>query len=161
LEKSRRLGEIAVIEVFVEVQAGSRDKRLYDEVTLQYRETRRVMLPYPFPYGFVLGTRCEDGGCVDCYVLTSDRLEAGMVVRCQPVGLLEQTEGQEIDHKVLATLPGQTVDLDRKLHAKLRSFIQGVFRAFPDAGVQVGRILPRERAVEYLQQHRSGSTGMK
>ena len=148
-----------MIEVFVEVEAGSRDKRLYDEETLQYKETRRVMLPYPFACGFVLGTRCKDGGCVDCYVLTADQLEAGMVVHCRPVGLLEQTEGQEIDHKVLATLPGQTVDLDQELHMKLRSFIQGVFRAFPDTKVQVGRILPRERAIEYLQQHRSGSTG--
>jgi len=101
-----------MIEVFVDVEAGSRDKKLYDEQTHQYRETRRVMLPYPFPYGFVLGTRCDDGEGVDCYILTSDRLEAGTVVNCRPVGLLEQTEGQEIDHKVLATLPGQSADLE-------------------------------------------------
>jgi len=148
-----------MIEVFVEVEAGSRDKKLYDEQTLQYKETRRVMLPYPFAYGFVLGTRCDDGECVDCYILTADRLEAGTVVDCQPVGLLEQTEEEEIDHKVLATLPGQSADLDQELHEKLRSFIQGVFRAFPDTKVQVGRILPRERALEYLRKHRSKSTG--
>ena len=144
-----------MIEVFVEVQAGSRDKRLYDEETLQYKETRRVMLPYPFPYGFVLGTRCENGEGVDCYILTSDPLEAGTVVGCRPVGLLEQAEDKEIDHKVLATLPGQSADLDQELHARLSSFIRGVFRAFPDTAVQVGRILPRERALEYLREHRS------
>jgi hypothetical protein len=55
-----------MIEVFVEIEAGSRDKRLYDEETLQYKETRRVLQPYPFPYGFVLGTRSEDGEYVDC-----------------------------------------------------------------------------------------------
>jgi inorganic pyrophosphatase len=148
-----------MIEVFVEVEAGSRDKRLYDEGTLQYKETRRVLQPYPFPYGFVLGTRCEDGECVDCYILTSDRLQAGTVVDCRPVGLLEQTEGQEIDHKILATLPGQSADVDRELHERLRSFIQGVFRAFPDTKVQVGRILSRDRALEYLREHQSKSTG--
>ena len=143
-----------MIQVFIEVAAGYRDKQLYDEQTLEYRETRRVLLPYPFPYGFVLGTRCEDGGCVDCYILTADRVEAGTVVDCLPVGLLEQTEGREMDHKILATLPGQSADLDQELHEKLRSFIIGVFRAFPDAQVQVGRILTRERALEYLRQHR-------
>ena len=148
-----------MIEVFVEVEAGSRDKRLYDEQTLLYRKTRRVRLPYPFAYGFVLGTRCDDGGCVDCYILTSDRLEAGTVVSCRPVGLLEQWEEEETDHKVLATLPGQSADLDRELHEKLSGFIRGVFRAFPGTSVHVGRILPEETAMEYLRQHRVGENG--
>jgi hypothetical protein len=124
-----------MIQVFAEVEAGSRDQKLYDEATLQYRETRRVMQPYPFPYGFVLGTRCEDGECVDCYILTSERLKAGTTVSCQPV------------------------NLDRQLHETLRSFIQGVFRALPDVTVHVGRILPKERALEYLRKHTSEQIG--
>jgi len=91
---------------------------------------------------------------VDCYILTSDSLKAGTVVECQPIGLLEQSEDEEIDNKVLAILPGQAADLDQGLLAELKDFIYGVFRAFPDVRVRVGDILPESAATEYIQNHK-------
>ena len=51
---------------------------------LSYMQTRQVRQPYPFPYGFVLVTRCEDGEGVDYCILTADRPEADTVVDCRP-----------------------------------------------------------------------------
>jgi inorganic pyrophosphatase len=144
----------SMVRVLIEVEAGSMEKTLYDEDHLECKGTRRVSLAYPFPYGFIVDTHSGDGEAVDCYILTSDPLKAGTIVDCEPVGLLEQTEDEEIDHKVLAIIPGQTVDLDQGLEEKLRKFVYGGFLAFPNTCVHVGRILSREIALEYVRKHR-------
>jgi inorganic pyrophosphatase len=141
-----------MIEVLIQVAAGSREKHVYNERTLEYLETRRTARPYPYPYGFVIGTSAADGDCVDCYVLTPEPLQAGAIVACEPVGLLEQDEGGEIDHKVLAALPGQDVVLEHKLLQELQDFIAALFAAYPDIHVRVGPLLPREAALRHLQE---------
>ena len=94
------------MRVFIENEAGSRRKNTYDEHTLAHLGSVEVSAAYPFPYGFVLGTRGGDGDAVDCFVLTESPLASGTTVECEPFGLLEQIEDGEIDHKVLAVLPG-------------------------------------------------------
>ena len=59
-----------MIQVLIQVEAGSCDKHFYNERTLEYRETRRITRPYPYPYGFTIGTSAADGDCVDCYLIT-------------------------------------------------------------------------------------------
>src|SRR6266571_9394132 len=98
-----------MIRVCVEVDAGSRDKHVYNEQTLELRGTRRTSRPYPYPYGFIVGTSAADGDGVDCYVITRERIRAGSIVECEPIGLLEQDEDGEVDHKILAAMPGQHV----------------------------------------------------
>jgi len=141
-----------MIQVFIQVEAGSRNKRMYNEKTREYRETRRVSQPYPYPYGFIVGTNAEDGDAVDCYLITKDFLKAGTLVECEPVGLLEQDEGGEKDHKVLAVLPGQDVEIGTALLNVLQDFIYSVFAAFPDVNVRVGPIRPREAALNYIRE---------
>ena len=140
-----------MIKVFIEAEAGSSSKNRYDETTLEYLGTGRVALPYPYPYGFVLGTKAADGDNVDCYVLTTSRLCTGTVVECEPVGLLQQQEDGEIDDKVLATLPGQHAELNEDLLQVLETFIYGVFSWYPGTSVRVGKLLPREAALDHLQ----------
>ena len=72
-----------------------------------------VSAAYPFPYGFVVGTKAGDGDAADCFVLTARNLVSGTATDCEPVGLLEQIEDGEVDHKVLAVLPGETFELDQ------------------------------------------------
>jgi len=142
-----------MIQVFIEAEAGSRAKNRYEEKTLEYKETGQVAQPYPYPYGFILGTHGPDGDGVDCYVITKDTLKAGTLVECEPIGFLEQNEGDEIDHKVLATLPGHKVEISEELLNELRGFIYAVFAEFPDVRVRVGDILPREAAIAYIQKY--------
>ena len=142
-----------MIQVFIEAEAGSRNKNRYDENTLEYKETGQVSKPYPYPYGFILGTRGPDGDSVDCYILTKDSLRAGTIVECEPIGLLEQNEGEEIDHKVLAALPGQEIELDSKLRKELSDFIYATFSEFPEVNVHVGRILSQEAALRHIQKY--------
>ena len=143
-----------MLKMLIQVGAGSHDKKIYDEKTLEYKRMSRISLPYPYPYGFILGTSAEDGDSVDCYLITHAKMEVGSIVECEPMGLLEQIEDGQIDHKVLAVLPGETVEVGAELHAELRDFIYAVFAQFPEVSVRIGRILPREEALSYLQKSR-------
>jgi inorganic pyrophosphatase len=140
-----------MIKVFIQVEAGSCDKNLYNEKTLEYKETRRVSRPYPYPYGFILETSSEDGGNLDCYLITNEELKSGTIVECEPIGLLEQHEDEEADHKILATMPGQDVVISQELLQELQNFIYAMFARFPDIHVCVGPILPREAALRHIQ----------
>jgi len=141
-----------MIKVMIQVAAGSCDKNFYDERTLEYKESRQVSRPYPYPYGFILGTNAADGDCVDCYLITRDDVAPGDIVACQPFGLLLQDEAGEVDHKVLASIPGQDVASGEELLCELEEFIIAIFARYPQVRVRVGPILPREAALLHLQQ---------
>ena len=51
------------MKVFIECEAGSSDRPIFDEKTLEYRRTSKVSREYPYPYGFVLNTTSGDGDC--------------------------------------------------------------------------------------------------
>jgi inorganic pyrophosphatase len=148
------------IQVFIEVEADSCERKRFDEKTLAYISTHCVPRPYPYPYGFIIGTRSPDGGAVDCYVITPDPLEAGSIVQCEPVGLLKQDEDGELDDKVLAAFPGQDVSIDDRLLETLRDFIQAIFASNPDVSVQVGGILPRSAAQDHIRNYRDAEANL-
>src|SRR3989338_6956415 len=124
-----------MIKVCIEVEAGSRERHRYHTGTLEHLGIRRVPRPYSYPYGFVLGTRTADGDSVDCYLITRERVTPGTVVECEPIGLLEQVETGEIDHKVLAARPGQEIEPSPELLRELRDFIYALFAPLPDVKV--------------------------
>jgi inorganic pyrophosphatase len=140
-----------MIKMLIQVATGSCDRKIYNESTLEYLETRSGSQPYPYPYGFIVGTSAADGACVDCYLITNDKVTAGSIVECEPVGLLLQDEDGEIDHKVLAVIPGQVVTIDQELLRELQEFIETIFAEDPDMRVRVGPILPREAALNHIQ----------
>ena len=140
-----------MMQMLIQVAAGSCDRKIYNERTLEYLETRTGSRSYPYAYGFIIGTSAEDGGCVDCYLITSDKVTSGTIVECEPVGLLLQDENEEIDHKILAVLPGQDAALGQELLQELQEFIYAIFAKYPDMEIGVGPILPREAALNHLQ----------
>jgi inorganic pyrophosphatase len=143
-----------MIKVFVQSEAGSRENSAYNEKTLEFKRIRLVSHPYPYPYGFILNTTADDGDNLDCYIITSDPLKTGTIVECEPIGLLEQHEGDEIDHKILARLPGQDVETGPELLQQLQSFIQAIFAAHPEIHVTVGPMLSRNAALDFIEKCR-------
>jgi inorganic pyrophosphatase len=141
-----------MIQVLIQVAAGSCDRKIYNESPVEYLETRHGSQPYLYPYGFIVGTSAADGDCVDCYLITCDKVTAGSIVECEPVGLLLQDEDGEIDHKVLAALPGQDVALGPELLQELQEFIYNIFTEYPEMEVRVGPILSREAALHHLEE---------
>jgi inorganic pyrophosphatase len=142
------------LKVFIENEAGSFVKHLHDEKTLELKGTTQVSRAYPLPYGFILDTSAEDGDNVDCFVLTTRRLRSGEVVDCDPLALMEQIEDGEVDHKILAAMRGEEVELDAKTKRVLIEFASHVFDHVPGKRMQVGEFRDREAAVEYVLRHR-------
>jgi inorganic pyrophosphatase len=108
------------VRIFVENEAGSDLRHSYDEASFKLLRTRQVAAAYPYPYGFILDTTAEDGGAVDCFVLTTSPIPTASALEGEPVGLLEQCEDGEVDHKILVALPvalpGSAPHLDPNLH---------------------------------------------
>lgn len=57
---------------------------------------------YPANYGFIPSTLCDDGDPLDVLVLTPHPLQAGCMVRCRPLGVLEMSDEKGGDNKLLA-----------------------------------------------------------
>lgn len=148
------------VRIFVENEAGSDLRHIYDEATFQLLRTQPVAAAYPYPYGFILETTTEDGGAVDCFVLTASPIPTGSALEGEPVGLLEQFENGEVDHKILVALPGSAPHLDPNLHQTLRSFIGSLFEPFPLVHVEVGRILGAHEARAFIASHRTHGPGL-
>jgi inorganic pyrophosphatase len=117
----------AMLRVFIENEAGSSVKRHHDEKALTFLYEEAVSRPYPYPYGFVIGTTAPDGDNLDCFVLTKEHLATGQIVECEPIGLLEQFDGGIVDHNVLTILPGESCTLGSDVLEILREFIHHVF----------------------------------
>ena len=141
-----------MIEVMIQAEAGSHDKLRYDESSLELIGSGRVSRPYPYAYGFVLYTTAADGDNVDCYVFGDATLKAGSIVACEAIGLLNQTESGEPDHKVLAVVAGEDAILPDRAFDRLREFILEIFSEYPNTIVSVGPIHPREAAIRYLRE---------
>ncbi len=139
------------IRVFVENPAGSRLKHHHDEETLELLRVEPVSGAYPFPYGFVPGTRAPDGDAVDCFVITEQPLRTGDLVVCEPFALMEQTEAGLVDNNVLAVPVGEPLpDLAPVIPVLTRGILQ-LFSGMPGRETAVGRFLPADDAVAYLK----------
>lgn len=140
-----------MIRVFIQNEAGSRTKNRHNEKTFEHLGSFTLSKPYPYPYGFVLQTTTDDGDNVDCYVITESKLKSGAVIECEPIGLLEQFENGEADHKVLAVLPDEKTVWDDGVRDVHRSFIEDITAKFPAGSFIVGQLLPKESALDFIE----------
>lgn len=145
------------MKVFIENEANTDLKNIFDEETLEFRKTYKVSRKYPFPYGFVLNTKSGDGDCLDCFVLTSKSLKSREVVEVEPIGMFEQIEDGKEDHKILAILPDEEFEIDEGAENILKEFTLHVFDHLPGKNMHVGRFMGKDEALKLLD--RSTSTG--
>ena len=149
------------MKVFIENEAGSYQKNLYDEKTLEYRKTVRVSRKYPYPCGFIMDTTSEDGDNVDAFIITDQPLKSGQIIECEPIGLMEQMEKswreskcnmEEVDHNVLAVLSGDDLKIvSEEIKACLTDFVLHVFDHIRLNKNRVGNFLDKEEALKYIQ----------
>lgn len=138
------------MKVFIENEAGTDQKNLYNEKTLEYKKTITVSRKYPFPYGFIVDTTSGDGDNLDCFLITDTPLKTGQVVECEPIGIMEQFENGTEDHNVLAQLEGEIAEVDTDVVAKLTQFVLHVFDHRPGKVVTVERFLDKAEAEKYI-----------
>lgn len=110
-----------------------------------------MLEPYPFPYGFILGTRGEDGDGIDCFVITENELHSGDIVECRAIGILEFSEGGETDLKAIVKPEDEIVEFGSVELDRIRAFITVIFSRFPEIRIGFGRFVGRREAEAMLE----------
>ncbi|HEX4603201.1 MAG TPA: inorganic diphosphatase [Candidatus Angelobacter sp.] len=142
------------MNIFIENEAGSCIKHEHNEKTLELKGKALVSRAFPWPYGFILNTTGQDGDNVDCFVLTRKSMHTGDIVDCDPIGMIEQIEDGEIDHKIFARPYDEAAVLDDAAVEKFKDFALHVFDHIPGKTKTIGRRCDRDAAIEYIEGHR-------
>jgi inorganic pyrophosphatase len=97
-----------VVETVIEIPAGSRNKYEFDEHAEVFRLDRVLSsaVYYNFDYGFVEGTRADDGDHSDVMVLIAQPTFTGCRIWTRPVGGLAMRDEHGDDFKVLGVALG-------------------------------------------------------
>ncbi len=105
---------MALYQVIIETPQGSREKYNYDETTKSFMLKKLLPLGMCFPYdfGFIPGTRGEDGDPADAMVISEFKTFPGCRMKCRLIGALkaEQTEkGKTIRNDRFFFIPESSV----------------------------------------------------
>lgn len=92
-----------VINVVIEIPAGSQNKYEYDEEleVIVLDRVNYTAMAHPYDYGFIPETRCEDGDHLDAFVLLDKSVFPGCVVAARPVGIMNMIDDGEADEKLI------------------------------------------------------------
>ncbi len=93
-----------VIEAVIEIPSGNRNKYEFDEHANVFRLDRVLSsaVYYNFDYGFIEGTRADDGDHTDVLVLIGEPTFTGCHIWVRPVGGLAMRDENGDDFKVLS-----------------------------------------------------------
>jgi inorganic pyrophosphatase len=93
-----------VVRQIVEIPMNSSNKYEYDADVDLFRLDRALYSPmhYPGDYGFVPGTLAEDNDPLDVLCLVQEPSFTGCMMIVRPVGVLNMTDNQQGDQKILA-----------------------------------------------------------
>jgi inorganic pyrophosphatase len=150
--------------VFVEIPKGSSQKFEFDEEERQIKLDRTLYGPmyFPFEYGFIKGTRGEDGDPLDCVLLITFPTFPGCLVKARAIGILEMEDEAGIDTKILA-VPVEKIDprfkeiqdiSDLPEHTKkeIREFLETYKRLEPGKWVKLKEFKGKEVAERMIKE---------
>ena len=147
----------------IEISKGSRIKYEYDE-ELGVIKVDRILytsMHYPFNYGFIPSTLCEDGDPLDVLIISSEELLPGSVVKVRPVALLEMEDEKGKDEKLIAVLIDKidprfswikdVDDIPQPIKNEIKHFFEHYKELEPGKWVRVSEWKNREYALKYVE----------
>lgn len=153
------------LHVMIETPRGSRNKYAYDSESGLFllKKILPVGMSFPFDFGFVPGTKGEDGDPVDVLVLMDEPGFPGCLVHCALLGVLEaeQTEGRKKernDRLIVEALTSRRKtsakelrELDSTLLDEIEAFFVN-YNALDEKKFKVVRRLGRQQAMTLIKQ---------
>jgi len=150
---------VAVVEVFVEIPKGSRNKYEWDHHAGRFRLDRMLFsaVHYPGDYGFVLDTFGGDGDPLDALVILGEATFPGCTITSRVVGAFWMTDDKGRDTKII-TVPdsdprwAHVQDLDdvpKHLLDEIGHFFS-IYKDLEGKLVTVDGFGPAEQAMEEL-----------
>ena len=103
------------VNAFIEIPKESNVKYEIDEETGILRVDRilHTAMVYPYNYGFVAGTKGEDGDPLDIMVISKGKFLPNTVISVRPIGLLLMKDEEGVDTKIMS-VPSEKIDPDYK-----------------------------------------------
>ena len=121
-----------VIDVFVEIPKGSRNKYEWDHHTRRFTLDRMLFsaVHYPGDYGFLPDTWAEDGDPLDVLVILGEPTFPGCTIHTRIVGIFYMTDEKGPDAKIIGVPHGdprwahvnELSDVPEHLLAEVRHF---------------------------------------
>ena len=140
---------------FIEIERGSKNKYELDKETGMIILDRVLFTAthYPMNYGFIPLTLADDGDPLDVFVLCSETIESGALVKCFPIGIVNMTDQSEQDEKIIAVPFGDPVynmytdinELPKNMFRELSHFLS-VYKQLENKKVEIGSIEGHEAA---------------
>ena len=93
------------LNVVIEISANSMPVKYEidkDRGLLHVHRFQATSMIYPFNYGFVPQTLCDDGDPLDMMVVAPFPIHPGAIVRARPIGALLMRDEAGVDPKILA-----------------------------------------------------------
>lgn len=141
-----------IVNVIIEIPAGSRNKYEYDEElkAICLDRVNYTAMAHPYDYGFIPETRSEDGDHLDAFVILDHSVFPGCVVAARPVGLIKMVDDGENDEKIIC-VPAKDPRYDHiqdlsDLSAHIPKEIQHFFEHYKDLQNKKCQILAIEGA---------------
>jgi len=138
--------DAGLIEVFVEIPRGSRNKYEIDKVrgVLTLDRVLYSSVHYPTDYGFVVDTLADDGDALDALVVVDEPTFPGCHIIARPIGVLDMQDEKGQDQKILAVPVGDPrfssirdlQDIDQHWLREIENFFQ-TYKALEDKWTDV------------------------
>lgn len=151
------------VEIVVEIPRGSRNKYEWDEQAGVFRLDRVLSsaVYYNFEYGFIEGTRADDGDHTDALLLIDEPTFTGVRVWARPIGVLDMRDDKGTDFKVLCVAEAdphqahvERLDQVRPHRlVEIEHFFQ-TYKLLEDKGVEINGWRDAERALAILRHDR-------
>lgn len=93
-----------VVNAFVEIPKGSRNKYEYDKEAQVWKLDRVLYssVAYPSDYGYIPDTLSDDGDPLDVMIVNRFPTFPGCVVEARPIGAIKMVDSGENDEKIIA-----------------------------------------------------------
>lgn len=150
-----------IVTAMIEIPKGSKTKYELDKET-GYLKLDRVLyssLSYPYNYGFIPQTYCDDHDPLDILVLTQVKVLPMCMMRAKVIGVMRMIDGGEADDKIIAVSPddmsvSHIEDIEElPPHAlrELRAFFED-YKKLENKEVLVEKFQNKEKAWDIINQ---------
>ncbi len=148
------------VNTIVEITKGSKAKYELDKQTglLRLDRVLRTHLTYPFHYGFIPQTYCDDNDPLDAVIICSEPLVPLSIVEATPIGALHMIDGGQQDDKIIAVathdyaVNGITSldELPADLLVTIKEFFEN-YKKLEEKQVVVERFLNKQEAHQLIK----------
>ena len=148
-----------IVTAIIEIPKGSKTKYELDKES-GYLKLDRVMyssVHYPYNYGFIPQTYCDDNDPLDILVLTQVNVLPMCLMRAKVIGVMRMIDGGEADDKIIAVSPDDMSvshienieELPAHALRELKAFFED-YKKLENKTVEVEKFQNKEKAWEII-----------